>query len=267
MASMDDYFYTHFNTEIPPEKFSGFVDWMTQESKRKGRDMTMDLRSYDLQGYWLNKDKYPEDPKTGHITDKYKKPNHITFSDESIYHGKDFQGGNWKQRENKWVYTPSKTVIDFHGIDKLKNYFSQESGSELNIETPNYHNLIREPYNSELSFFKKRPEVGGMYTKDRKIILNPYSNLNEQEKKAVVKLEGYRLFMDENNIKPKFDLTPEQINKFKGTEYGKDVNALKLSIISRILVGDPSAGNITPEQKAFAEQVRIKASQKSIGIK
>ncbi len=120
---------------------------------------------------------------------------------------------------------------------------------------------VREPYPSENEFFKTRPEVSGMYTEDRKIILNPYSKLSEQEKKAVLKLEAYRLFMDDNNIQPAFDLTPEQINKFKGTEYGGDLNALKLSIISRILVGDPSTGNITPEQKAFAEKVRVKASQ------
>lgn len=115
---------------------------------------------------------------------------------------------------------------------------------------------VREPYPSELLYFKQNPQVSGMYTEDRKIILNPYSGLSDQEKAAVVKLERYRLFMDDNNIKPTFDLTLEQMNKFRGTAYEKNSDALKLSIISRILVGDPSAGNVTPEQKAFAEQIR-----------
>ncbi len=114
---------------------------------------------------------------------------------------------------------------------------------------------IREPYLSELSFFKGRPEVAGMATEDNKIILNPYSSLNDREKQAVLKIEAARLWMKENKIGLDFELTPEQIGKFKNTEYGQNPTALKESIISRIIVGDPSVGTTTSQQKYWANLI------------
>ncbi|NCC59111.1 MAG: hypothetical protein EOM17_16070, partial [Synergistales bacterium] len=63
-----------------------------------------------------------------------------------------------------------------------------------------------------------------MATEDGKIIINPYSNLSDAEKKAVAENEGLRLWMRENNFVPDFVVTPEQREKFKGTEYGKPEN-------------------------------------------
>ena len=53
--------------------------------------------------------------------------------------------------------------------------------------------LVREPYASELDYFKKNPSVSGMATEDNKVILNPYSNLKPEEYKAVVINETARL--------------------------------------------------------------------------
>jgi hypothetical protein len=90
---------------------------------------------------------------------------------------------------------------------------------------------IRKPYKSELEFFKKRPEVAGMATEDSKIILNPFSSNNPQE---------------------------EQKSMFKGSEYETDEQSAKQSIIARFLTGDPSAGNVTKEQKDFADALKMK---------
>ena len=111
---------------------------------------------------------------------------------------------------------------------------------------------IREPVKSELEFFKKRPEVGGYAAEDNKIVLNPFSTLKPSEQASVAQNEAMRLFMRSNKYAPHFELTKEQKSFFKGTEYGKDQEAAKQSVIARILTGDPSVGEITPEQKQAA---------------
>lgn len=62
---------------------------------------------YDLRGLWL------ENPQTKpsanlHFTDKYKLPNHPTFSNESKFFNdatRD-QAGYWKETDSTWNYIP-----------------------------------------------------------------------------------------------------------------------------------------------------------------
>ena len=117
---------------------------------------------------------------------------------------------------------------------------------------------IREPYQSELDFFQKRKEVTGMATEDDAIILNPFSNINEQQKNAVAKNEAIRLWLRKNNVQPKFNVTPEQYKTFIGTEYAKskDFNPMKHTILARILTSDPSAGKPTEMQMQWANWVK-----------
>ncbi len=64
--------------------------------------------------------------------------------------------------------------------------------------------------------------------------------------------EAVRLKMRESNYTPKFAVTPEQRASFKGTPYANDESAMKQTILARIASGDPSALNVTPEQKMEA---------------
>ena len=78
----------------------------------------------------------PTDPVTGHAPDTYKLPNHITFSDESIYHGKDGnQGGHWEQApDQSWTFTPGPTNLKNHSREELQDYFNRvEPGNRLNL--------------------------------------------------------------------------------------------------------------------------------------
>ncbi len=116
---------------------------------------------------------------------------------------------------------------------------------------------VRDIFPSERDYVNKNPNVGGMATEDKKIILNPYTSFTDQEKQSIIKNEAIRLWLKDRNIVPDFDLTPEQKAKFSGTPYEKDELALKHSIISRILSGDPSAGTITPSQKQWADDILL----------
>jgi hypothetical protein len=71
--------------------------------------------------------------------------------------------------------------------------------------------------------------------------------------------------MDETKPQLKFEPTGEQIKSFSGTEYGKPENLdkLKQTIVARILTGDSSVGNVTPEQQMAAESIGQQWSKQS----
>lgn len=88
---------------------------------------------YDMQGWYkANPD---ASPHTGaHYPDTFKKPNHPTFSDESIYHGVDGnQGGTWGLDEGgKDTFTPGATNLQGRDFQDLQNYFdNHEHGVTL----------------------------------------------------------------------------------------------------------------------------------------
>lgn len=60
----------------------------------------------------------------GHLPDTYKKPNHITFSDESQYD--DGGAGHWeKAKDGKWSFTPGPTNLKYHSMDEIRRYFKE----------------------------------------------------------------------------------------------------------------------------------------------
>ena len=132
---------------------------------------------------------------------------------------------------------------------------------------------IVEPDEGLLKWFKENPQTTGMQwgagkndsstDTPRSIVLNPFSNLSKDQQMAVAKNEAIRNFIDEKQIIPKFNLTPEQEKAFAGTQYGKikDKTPLKQSILARILTGDESVGTITPMQKRWADWLKTQLPQ------
>lgn len=96
-----------------------------------------------------------------------------------------------------------------------------------------------------------------MAAEDGKIVLNPYSANTPEQQKLVARNEASRLWMSQQKIKPEFEITPEQVSAFSGTDYGKAENILHLkrTLVARWLTGDPSAPAPTAEQKKYTEWV------------
>ena len=99
-----------------------------------------------------------------------------------------------------------------------------------------------------------------MAAEDGKIVLNPYSSLKEQEKMNVAKNEAIRLWIRDNKPELPFEVTKEQSKAFSKTEYGSNPQALKETIVARVLTGDPSA-MATPAQQSFASKLMGKITQ------
>jgi len=118
-----------YDTPLEPLEKNEFNQWIRLKSKAKKKDMSLDMHDYDLKGYW--KENVGMRPKTGtylksleggnaHGSDRYKKPNHPTFSTESKYHGKDGrQGGVW----GEGTFTPSEEMKTRTSKSQLEEYF------------------------------------------------------------------------------------------------------------------------------------------------
>lgn len=65
------------------------------------------------------------------MTDEFKKPNHPTFSNESIYNGVDGKyGGVWGENS----FTPSQWNLQNMPAAQMQQYFAEnESGVQLNL--------------------------------------------------------------------------------------------------------------------------------------
>ena len=80
-----------YNTQLTPQQEQQYQQWV--------QTLPINLRNdydYDLRGAWLNGD-LPD--QNYHMTDKWKKPWHPTFSNESVYSTPGAEGGRWDGEE------------------------------------------------------------------------------------------------------------------------------------------------------------------------
>lgn len=130
----DDYFLQNFNTQLNPQDETQFQQW-AQQNNRMG-----DLQDYDLRGFWKAGAQFAAN---GHGADTYKKPNHPTFSDQSMYNGQpspmggNWQGGTWAPTaQGGFSYTPSATMLRYtHPLNWLQGYMQKyEPDVQLNMD-------------------------------------------------------------------------------------------------------------------------------------
>jgi hypothetical protein len=151
-----------------------------------------------------------------HYPDTYKLPNHMTFSDESIYNGVGGAiGGHWDQDENdKWTFTAGPTNLQYHSKEELQDYFKKvEPDSKLIIpqdkDLPGYttpiadvrtdRNIDLKPFQSPYPYAGAESGGGegsrggkGGYTKFPIIPTTPQMELDQlQETRALNKRMGY----------------------------------------------------------------------------
>jgi hypothetical protein len=86
-----------YDTKLSPNQEQSFQSW---KKKNAPNDSGQD---YDLRGAY--KEGLTRDPSNNHFSDRYKKPNHPTFSDQSIY-AKDAPSlaGHWEG--DNYIETP-----------------------------------------------------------------------------------------------------------------------------------------------------------------
>lgn len=121
---MPDYI-KEFNTKLTDEEERRFQEWAARQSQAAGRDVLMDLQDYDLRGQW-KLENAPDFKRGQHGPDRFKKPNHPTFSDESIYSTAKTPGGKWVQMpDGGYEYHPSAAMLSstHKNLDRMRQYF------------------------------------------------------------------------------------------------------------------------------------------------
>jgi len=101
-----------------------FEEWYKTVPIYKNDTNTYDLRSaYKELPYRIMK-KFAT--SEAHLPDTYKKPNHPTFSEESIYNSEKTPGGKWIKKNNKWYfYATDFNVMNMGGPERYKAWFSK----------------------------------------------------------------------------------------------------------------------------------------------
>ena len=124
-------FANKYNTKLSDKDEKRFQQWIKDISIKQGRNILEDLYDYDMRGAF--KEGLTPDNNL-HWKDTYKKPNHPTFSTQSIYHNIDgYSGGEWnKDTFGRDTFTPSKTNL--YTYDELQNYFNRAEPNALLIE-------------------------------------------------------------------------------------------------------------------------------------
>ena len=92
-----------------------------------------------------------------------------------------------------------------------------------------------------------------MATEDDRVIFNPYSDVHPKNSDAIYQNEASRIHIRKSTNRPKYKLTDAQRKTFK--DYGEEQD-IRETIAARIISGDESAGDFTPEQKEYADRVK-----------
>lgn len=105
-----------YNTQLSDAEEKLYQLWL--KTLPYGQQNTYD---YDMRGAYLAGEGQGDN---GHFTDRFKKPNHPTFSTGSIYNGIDGQyGGHWINIMGKDFFFPSQTNEDYYTPEWLQQYF------------------------------------------------------------------------------------------------------------------------------------------------
>ena len=114
-----------YNTQLSPDDEAKFQDWA------KANPNMGNTYDYDSRGFWQAGAGQSDN---GHGSDQWKKPNHTTFSDQSMYNGVDgYQGGTWQQQQdNSYNFYPSSTNMQMTDPAQLQDYFNTvEKGNQI----------------------------------------------------------------------------------------------------------------------------------------
>ena len=155
LANTDERDFTdRYNTILLPPQEAAFrqayPNWMKE------------TRDYDLRGAFL--EGLQKDGR-GHMSDKYKKPNHPTFSDQSMYHMIDGNiGGRWIDHGNgKFSFIPGST--NMYNTGELQDYFNRVEPGNTLLDSRNNEviaNIRRNDLPLEEPFFTPMDVIGGI---------------------------------------------------------------------------------------------------------
>ena len=126
-----------------------YKEWLDYQSRLQKRDVSQDEEDYDLPSYVKSlkfnpgeAGKFDPNASSAHLEDTYKKPNHPTFSDQSMYNVPGIQeGGHWTEDGE---FTPSEHNLNNMSPDQMTDYFKKaDPTAKLNLPENKRFSRIR----------------------------------------------------------------------------------------------------------------------------
>lgn len=139
-------------TKLNPAEESSYQTWRTKLPKNLQYE-----DDYDLRGFYKENPKFDVNDPSQHLTDKYKLPNHPTFSNESMYYkGNENYGGTWKSYDYGDIYTPNNPETKQSKVEWRRGFDSKDkvvvNGKLMDIKSPEY----KEAYSKGIGYFDSR---------------------------------------------------------------------------------------------------------------
>lgn len=135
-----------YDTKLSPKDEQMFINWAIKNGKVNDAGLP-DTYDYDLRGAWkaITSGKMNGQDERGHLGDLYKKPNHPTFSNQSMYNGVDgLNGGQWIEHNGKTYFTPSSWNVDnIGGLANMQNYINKAERGAAELSSPTMMDAIK----------------------------------------------------------------------------------------------------------------------------
>lgn len=145
---------------IRPNEDDKYQEWRSKLPKNLQYE-----GDYDLKSFWKENPNWTPENKDVHMTDKFKLPNHPTFSNESMYYKKGMKAGKW-EGDN---YVPLEETTDNSpkfriqgagtdmklGLDTKKQYTKEEIQNAA--KSKGLDKDIK--FNKNMAFFQKGGDV------------------------------------------------------------------------------------------------------------
>lgn len=119
-----------YDTPLTPQQAADYNRW--RATLPPALQNTAD---YDLQGAYMAS---AQADGRAHMTDQFKKPNHMTFSDGSQYSTAQMPGGQWVAApDGSYTFWASQHNVQMHPLLEMQRYFSEvEPGNRVIADIP-----------------------------------------------------------------------------------------------------------------------------------
>jgi hypothetical protein len=125
-----------YDTPLSSRDEVAFQIWAQNQRNAAGGKAINDLPVYDVRGLYLAVG--GRTLKAGqHGTDRFKKPTHPTFSNESMYHSLTTPGGRWGNENGQpTFYATPFNVNTLGGPEAYQRKFLEETGGNVKLVMP-----------------------------------------------------------------------------------------------------------------------------------
>ena len=119
-------FRSRFDVTVPPGSLRELAGALKHSALSQTPEKPPETKpDYDYES-WQKANPGVEMAPGQHYPDTYKLPNHITFSDESMYHKGEDKGGHWgTDEQGRDTFTPGSTNLKNYSMEELQDYFKR----------------------------------------------------------------------------------------------------------------------------------------------